>query len=155
MLLRSTDITTGGFINDRFVASENFGFGCSGGNETPNFEWQEIPRETKELAFTMFDPDAPTGCGFWHWIVVNIPAHSTNLDESTLKLSKEIRNDFGEYGYGGPCPPEGDLPHRYIFTLHALSTPIEASKDTPAAQIGFQLNFKSIEKSSILGIFGR
>ena len=155
MLLTSKDIISGEFISDRFIASESFGFGCSGNNETPIFAWEDIPASATELAFTMFDPDAPTGCGFWHWIVVNIPTGAMILSEETLKISKEVRNDFGQYGYGGPCPPEGDLPHRYIFSLHALSEKIEATKETPAAQIGFQLNFKTILKSSILGIYGR
>ena len=155
MLLTSKDIISCEFISDRFIASESFGFGCSGNNETPIFAWEDIPASATELAFTMFDPDAPTGCGFWHWLVVNIPTGAMTLSEETLKISKEVRNDFGQYGYGGPCPPEGDLPHRYIFSLYALSENIEATKETPAAQIGFQLNFKTILKSSILGIYGR
>ena len=97
MLLTSKDIISGEFISDRFIASESFGFGCSGKNEIPIFEWEDIPTSATELAFTVFDPDAPTGCGFWHWIVVNIPTYITTLGEDTLKISKEIRNDFGHF----------------------------------------------------------
>ena len=153
--LSSKDIITGGLIAEKFVAGEKFGFGCAGNNEIPIFWWRDVPADTKELAFTVFDPDAPTGCGFWHWIVINISPKATRLDAAPLQTAKQLRNDFGTYEYGGPCPPAGDLPHRYLFNLYALSDRIEATKDTPAAQIGFQLNFKTIAKASVLGLYAR
>tara|TARA_Y100000590_G_scaffold21391_1_gene24835 strand:- start:13324 stop:13791 length:468 start_codon:yes stop_codon:yes gene_type:complete len=155
MKIFSDDILPNMKINDKFIASKDFGFGCAGRNITPSFSLSDVPKEASELAFTVFDPDAPTGCGFWHWILVNIDKNISEINESVVRGSLQIRNDFGVYNYGGPCPPEGDKAHNYHFCLYALHTPIEASPNTPAAQIGFQLNFKTQAKASIIALYGR
>ena len=123
-----------------------------------------VPAGTKSFAVTCFDPDAPTGSGFWHWLVVNIPPGTTELaldagNPTAPKLpdgALQTRTDFGGPGYGGPCPPPGDHPHRYLFTVFAVSAdslPVKA--DTSAAIVGFQLNFNTLAKAAIMGLFKR
>ncbi len=113
---------------------------------------------------TCFDPDAPTGSGFWHWLVVNIPADVTELaldagDPASGKLPKgalQTRTDFGKRGYGGPWPPPNDHPHRYIFTVFAVSQEIlPVAADTSAAVVGFNLNFNTLAKPALMGLFKR
>jgi Raf kinase inhibitor-like YbhB/YbcL family protein len=161
LILTSPDITEGGTIAERHAFS---GFGCTGGNLSPALGWSGAPEGTKSFAITCYDPDAPTGSGWWHWTVFNIPIDESSLHEGASHPGKsglpagaiEGRTDFGVSGYGGPCPPEGDKPHRYIFTIYALkeeSLPLNA--DSPGAQVGYYLNFATIEKASLTGYYGR
>ena len=104
-------------------AQEYKGFGCNGDNLSPALEWKNVPAGTQSFAVTVYDPDAPTGSGWWHWIVYNIPATATGLPggavvkEALPAGAKQGRNDFGERNFGGACPPPGDKPHHYIFTV--------------------------------------
>jgi Raf kinase inhibitor-like YbhB/YbcL family protein len=160
----SASFQDGDYLGNDHVLSEAYGFGCSGGNKSPQLTWSAGPAGTKSFALTCFDPDAPTGSGFWHWLVVNIPPNVTSLalDAGNPAAGKlpagvlQTRTDFGAPGYGGPCPPEGDHPHRYLFTVHAVgldALPVEA--DTSAAVIGFYLNFNTLAKASIMGLYKR
>jgi hypothetical protein len=162
LILTSKSFQDGDYLDSDHILSEAFGFGCAGGNQSPQLSWSEVPEGTKSFAVTCFDPDAPTGSGFWHWVAVNIPANVSELaqgagsgggmPEGTL----QTRTDFGAPGYGGPCPPEGDHPHRYLFTLHAVgldALPVEA--DTSAAVVGFMLHFNTIEKAALMGLYKR
>ena len=125
----SNSFKDGDYLGADHVLSADFGFGCAGGNRSPHLAWSGAPAGTKSFAVTCFDPDAPTGSGFWHWLVVNIPANVTELalDAGSPKAPKlpggalQTRTDFGAPGYGGPCPPQGDHPHRYLFTVFAVS----------------------------------
>ena len=155
MILLSPDFKDGDFLDEKFSLSKDYGFGCSGRNIRPHLKWDNISEKVVELAITIFDPDAPTGCGFWHWIMVGIDRKYLETNDDCLSNSIQVQNDFGAYIYGGPCPPENDHPHRYYFTIYGLNSKIDAHKDTPAAQIGFQLHFKSIERASLLGLFKR
>jgi Raf kinase inhibitor-like YbhB/YbcL family protein len=119
---------------------------------------------TKSFAVTCLDPDAPTGSGFWHWLVVNIPPNVTELavDAGNPKAPQlprgalQTRTDFGTPGYGGPCPPAGDHPHRYLFTVFAVGTDgLPVTADTSAAVIGFQLHFNTLAKAAIMGLYRR
>jgi Raf kinase inhibitor-like YbhB/YbcL family protein len=164
MKLTSQSFRDGDHLGDAHILSKDFGFGCTGGNQSPQLSWSGAPAGTKSFAITCYDPDAPTGSGFWHWLVVNIPA---NVNEVTLdagnpsapKLpagSLQTRTDFGKPGYGGPCPPPNDHPHRYIFTLFAVSQetlPVVA--DTSAAIVGFNLNFNTLARATLMGLFKR
>jgi Raf kinase inhibitor-like YbhB/YbcL family protein len=104
------------------------GSGCDGGNRSPALSWNGAPDGTRGYAVTMFDPDAPTGHGWWHWLAYDLPARTTSLPENAGNASgtglpagaRQARNDFGSLGYGGACPPAGDNPHRYIITVYAL-----------------------------------
>lgn len=160
-ILRSPDIKSGSSISDEQVFN---GFGCQGGNISPALNWSGAPSGTKSYAVTVYDPDAPTGSGWWHWIVFNIPANvyglAKNAGNTQTNLlpagSIQSRTDFGKPGYGGPCPPAGDKPHRYIFTVYALKVdklPLEA--DVPAAMVGFYLHQNTIRKTDLKAQYGR
>ncbi len=128
--LSSPDLAKGKFDN-KFILN---GFGCTGGNVSPALEWKNLPAGTKSLSLQVHDPDAPTGSGFWHWAVYNMPADTKGLPQGAGNAPGTLPagafggstdfNDTGATGangnYGGPCPPAGDKPHRYVFTLYAL-----------------------------------
>lgn len=156
--VRSTDL--GGQATQRQVFN---GFGCSGGNISPQLSWENAPEGTKSFAVTMYDPDAPTGSGWWHWVVYNLPASTTSIptgagstDSEGIKGAIQAKTDFGATGYGGPCPPEGDGPHQYIITVHALGTErLDVPEDASPALIGFNLNANSLAKASLIFYYGR
>ena len=113
------------------------GWGCSGKNLSPALSWSDIPAGTKSFAVTMYDPDAPTGSGWWHWVMIDIPASTHSLalnvgEKGSKDLPKgaiQLRNDFGYNGFGGACPPPGAKPHNYQITVNALNV---AKLDIPA-----------------------
>lgn len=150
--LSSPDFKDGDTLNIKFANQK-----CGGENVAPKLQWSKAPEGTKYIAVTVYDPDAPTGSGWWHWLVVNLPADTTELNANNLPSSAlETRTDYNVGGYGGPCPPVGDKPHRYIFTVYALKDKIQTeTAEIPPAQIGFQINFTKIAESSITGYFGR
>lgn len=158
MQLSSPDLNKNGFT-DQFIYNQ---FGCQGKNLSPSIEWNNVPKEAKSLALTMYDPDAPTGSGWWHWTVVNIPVDTTALKQSAgnhidllPKGSQQVRNDFGTANYGGPCPPENSN-HRYQFTLYALDIDnINVDDKTTPALVGFIINSHQIAKASITFNYGR
>lgn len=140
------------------------GFGCSGKNQSPALKWTAGPKETKSYAITVYDPDAPTGSGWRHWVVYNIPANVTELaagvgDSTGRRLPSgaiQGRTDYGSHDFGGACPPQGDKPHRYIFTVHALKIEkIEVPADASAALIGFMINANSLGKASFTAKYSR
>lgn len=137
------------------------GFGCQGDNVSPALEWDGAPPETKSFAVTMFDPDAPTDHGWWHWAVVNIPADVTSLEEgasNNKKLPKEaieVMTDFKATGYGGPCPPKGDKPHRYIFTVYALRKELDVSPKSNGPAVEKKLEANSLARASFTVHYGR
>lgn len=158
----SPDIKPGGTIAEEQVFN---GFGCSGKNISPALKWSGAPKGTKSLALLVHDPDAPTGgAGWWHWLVIDIPAAATELKKDAGKAdgsnlpagAVQIATDFGTPGWGGPCPPPGDKPHRYNFTLHALKVEkLEVPKDAKASLVGFMVNANSIGKATLTGKYGR
>lgn len=159
MKLTSNNFKHGDYMSMEHILSAEYGFGCSGGNKSPHLKWEGAPAGTKSFALMCFDPDAPTGSGFWHWVIVNIPPSVTELavDAGNPKGGKlpagalQTRTDFGQPGYGGPCPPDG--PHRYQFTVFAVSKDsLPVTADTSAAVVGFQLNFNSLDKATLLGM---
>jgi Raf kinase inhibitor-like YbhB/YbcL family protein len=132
-------------------------FGCDGKNISPQISWKDAPKETKSFAFTIYDPDAPTGSGWWHWILVNIPLDYKELPtdfgaKNSFKIKDDvvqIRNDFGFYNFGGSCPPKGDRPHNYVFTIYALKTDkIDIDENSSAAFAGYFINQNAIAKAS-------
>ena len=143
-------------------AEEYRGFGCNGENLSPELHWSNAPKGTKSFAVTVFDPDAPTDHGWWHWIVVNIPASVTHLPQnaSAAKVlpesAVETKNDYGEAAFGGPCPPKGDKPHRYIFTVYALDTDhLPVTPDMNYAQVVPLIQKHTIAEASIMSLYGR
>lgn len=147
----------------KMVAEQVFnGFGCSGGNVSPALVWTNPPAGTKSFALTMYDPDAPTGSGWWHWTVFNIPATVTALPAGAGNPGGALpagagqgRTDFGAAGYGGPCPPPG-TPHRYIFTVFALKVEkLELDASASGAMVGFNLNANALGKATLTATYGR
>jgi len=159
--LTSPTIKPGSMLTEAQVFK---GFGCEGKNTSPALKWSGAPSGTKSYAVTVYDPDAPTGSGWWHWVVYNIPASTTELPEGAGASdgkglpagAVQGRTDFGSAGFGGACPPKGDKPHRYIFTVHALKTDkIEVPADASAALVGFMLNANRLAKASFEARYGR
>ena len=159
--LGSPDIKPGSSIDKKF---EFNGFGCSGENKSPALQWSGAPAGTKSFAVTMYDPDAPTGAGWWHWSVINIPADVTELkpDAGAVgganlpKGASHVRIDYGVAGWGGTCPPPGDKPHRYVFTVFALKTDkLEIPADATASLAGFMMNANALGKASFTAMYGR
>jgi len=163
LTLSSPDIKEGATI----AAEQVFkGFGCTGGNVSPALSWSGAPAATKSFAVTVYDPDAPTGSGWWHWVVFNIPPNVTSLPKNagdvhaklTPKGAIQSRTDFGGHGYGGPCPPPGDKPHRYQITVFAVDVdklPDAKTADVSAALVGFDLGFHTLAKATLTGTYGR
>lgn len=157
----SPDFKAGQKLDDKFVFS---GFGCTGGNVSPALLWKNAPAGTKSFAVTSYDPDAPTGSGFWHWVMFNIPATTTELAQNAGQPdgknlpqgAVQSRTDFGSPGYGGPCPPVGHGLHHYHFTVYALKVDkIDLPVDASAAMVGFMVNMNLIKKATVVGVYGR
>jgi Raf kinase inhibitor-like YbhB/YbcL family protein len=160
MTLTSPDIAPGATIAKEQVVNV---FGCSGGNTSPALSWSGAPQGTKSFALSVYDPDAPTGSGFWHWVVFNIPPDVTSLPKNAgdpkgaaaPKGAVQSRTDYGAPGYGGPCPPQGDPPHHYHFTIFAVDTPkLEGDESTTAAVVGFMLHFHTLANAELVGVYG-
>ncbi len=145
--LSSNDISDGGVLPDAQVQAK--------GNTSPHLKWSGAPEGTKSYAITCFDPDAPTGSGFWHWTVANIPSDVTELATGASSRGMPAgavqgRTDFGETGYGGAAPPPGHGPHRYIFTVFAVDTDrLDVTPDNSGAVFGFNLHFHSLARATI------
>jgi Raf kinase inhibitor-like YbhB/YbcL family protein len=141
------------------------GFGCSGDNISPALSWKNPPAGTKSFAVMVHDADAPTGgAGFWHWVVVNLPASATGLAQGAGAASsnalpesaRQINTDFGAPGWGGPCPPQGRAPHRYTFTVYALKVDkLDLPANATASLTGFMVNGNALGKASIEARYGR
>lgn len=140
------------------------GFGCRGANTSPALSWQGAPTGTQSYAITAYDPDAPTGSGWWHWVVYNIPGTTQSVSEgSGAANSQQLpagttqgKTDFGTAGYGGACPPAGDKAHRYIFTVHALKTVrLDLPPDASAAMIGFMIHMNKLDSTSLEVTYSR
>jgi len=158
--LTSPDITEGATLKTEQVFA---GFGCTGGNISPELHWSGAPAGTKSFALTAYDPDAPTGSGWWHWVVYDLPATATGLPKGVGTAQwtlpgggNQSRTDFGVTGYGGPCPPAGDKPHHYLFTLYALDVPtLGVDSNGSAALVGFNLHFHTLAKTTLTGLYSR
>ena len=159
--LSSPEIKANGMMPKSF---EFNGFGCSGENKSPTLKWSGAPKDAKSFAVTVYDPDAPTGLGWWHWVVINIPADVTELvagagtvNSATLpKGATQGRTDFGMAAWGGACPPQGDKPHHYIFTVYALKTDkLDVPADATAALTGYMIHANALGKASFTAKYGR
>ena len=159
--LTSSELKAGGMMPKSF---EFNGFGCAGDNKSPALKWSGAPAGTKSFAVTVYDPDAPTGSGWWHWVVVNIPASVTELASNAGAVgganlpagASNVKVDFGFAGWGGTCPPQGDKPHRYIFTVYALKTDkLDLPADATSALAGFMINANKLGKASFTSRYGR
>ena len=153
--LESDDIAEGEELATAFL------HGSAGGdNVSPHLRWSGAPAEAKGFVVTCFDPDAPTGSGFWHWLQLGFSASTTEIPHgagSTAALAADtfcVRNDFSEQGYGGAAPPPGDRTHRYIFAVHALDVEqLALDAAVSAAYVGFNLFFHTIARATLTATF--
>lgn len=156
--LSSTDIAEGQVLASAQVFQ---GFGCEGENVSPQLSWSDAPEGTKSFAISVYDPDAPTGSGWWHWHVVNIPADVMMLpagaggNEGMPEGAMQLRNDYGATGFGGACPPPGEV-HRYQFTVYALGTErLELPEGASNALAGFMTRANALASASITAVYTR
>lgn len=146
--LTSTGFADGGDLPDAQVYAK--------GNRSPQLSWSGAPEGTKSFAVTCYDPDAPTGSGFWHWTVANIPVDVTELAEGAAVPAGAVegRTDFGPPGFGGAAPPQGHGPHRYIFTVFAVDVHrLDVTPENSGAVFGFNLHFHTLARASITGVY--
>lgn len=151
-------VTSTTFPADGMIPAKVAFGGCGGQNVSPQLAWANAPEGTKSFALICFDPDAPTGSGFYHWVVANIPASVTSISENTLPPGAvEGSTDYGESKYGGPCPPTGDPPHRYHFTIYALDIPsIESAGPTmTGARLVFSMRGHLLAQGTLTGKYAR
>ena len=160
--LGSADLKSGAAMPQAFAFK---GFGCTGDNVSPALNWSNPPSDAKSFAVFVHDPDAKTGgAGFWHWVVTDIPASTSSLAQGAGQAdgarlptgARQIATDFGAPGWGGPCPPVGDKPHRYVFTIYALKTAkLELPPNPTASLAGFIVNMGAIASASFTATYGR
>ncbi|MBL7492608.1 YbhB/YbcL family Raf kinase inhibitor-like protein [Frankia sp. AgB1.9] len=137
-LASSPDVRDGGALPASHWAN---GFGCDAPNQPVRLTWTGAPAGTRGYAVTMFDPDAPTGSGFWHWLIWDIPATARQLGPTPPPGAVSGTDDAGVAGYLGPCPPAGDIAHRYQLTVYALDIPtLGLPGATPPAIVAFTLS---------------
>lgn len=156
-LLTSPEFKDGDKVDSSYQSDQD--------NQSPALTWQNPPSGTKSFAVLCHDPDAPTGgAGWWHWMVINLPSHVTDLKRNAgaedgkqlPAAARQLRNDKGTLGYSGFYPPAGDPPHRYIFTIYALNTDkIDVPEDATTSMTGFMVNAHTIAKASITVYYGR
>jgi len=159
----STDVAEGQQMPEAQVFD---GFGMSGQNISPQLSWSGFPADTKGFAVTCFDPDAPTGSGFWHLVLLDVPASVTELPAGAISGDLSglpagafcVRNDYGVKAFGGAAPPQGDPAHRYVFAVHALDVADLASQgvdsDVSPAVAGFNLRFHTIARGTLIPVYG-
>jgi Raf kinase inhibitor-like YbhB/YbcL family protein len=157
--VRSDDVADGQQMPENQAFDD---WGMTGGNISPSLSWSGFPAETKSFAVTCFDPDAPTGSGFWHWIVLDIPASVTELETNAAgtdgsglpKGAFHVRNDYGKKDFGGAAPPAGEPPHRYVFAVHALDVEsLGLNDEISPAVAGFNLRFHTIARGLIVPVY--
>jgi Raf kinase inhibitor-like YbhB/YbcL family protein len=132
-----------------------------GGNTSPQLSWSGAPEGTKSYTVTCYDPDAPTTSGFWHWVLVDVPADVTSLPAGIGSAGAElpggafhVRNDYGGQEFGGAAPPAGDHPHRYFFVVHAVTEEtLGVDASVSPAVVGFNLTFKTAARATLTGTY--
>ncbi|MGL4613127.1 MAG: YbhB/YbcL family Raf kinase inhibitor-like protein [Shewanella sp.] len=159
MTLTSQDMQEGGLLSHQLVFN---GFGCAGGNISPQLSWSGAPKGTKTYAITAYDPDAPSGSGWWHWAVYNLDAQQHSLDQGAgskpnalPKGAIALNNDFGTVDFGGACPPQGDGIHRYEFMVWALSDTLTLPENASPALLGFMLRSQALASAKLTAVYHR
>ena len=160
LVLSSPALVDGGGLDEAHVLD---GFGCAGENLSPALSWSGAPEGTRSYVVTVYDPDAPSGSGWWHRSVFDVPGDVESLPRGAgsgeIPLpdgAVQARNDFGTNAYGGACPPEGDAPHRYVFTVYAMAQDgLGLDAGASGAMVGFFVNTTSLVRASLEVRYGR
>jgi Raf kinase inhibitor-like YbhB/YbcL family protein len=153
-------VTSQSFRDGAAMATDFVFTGCGGKNQSPQLSWSGAPAGTKSFAITCFDPDAPTGSGYWHWLAFNIPASGTSIEagsgtDRSPGGGRSGYTDFSISSYGGPCPPQGEPPHHYVFTVYALDVAsLDADETTTGATLMFKMRGHVLARGSLTGLFG-
>jgi Raf kinase inhibitor-like YbhB/YbcL family protein len=165
LVAQKTFTLTSNDLGGSFTKANEFkGFGCNGDNASPQLSWANVPEGTKSFAITCYDPDAPTGAGWWHWVVFDIPANNLEMvakaGNPSLNLAPkgaiQSMTSFDATGFGGPCPPEGHGIHTYIFTVYALKTDkLGLDATTNPELVGYYLWANTLAKASIVTYYQR
>jgi Raf kinase inhibitor-like YbhB/YbcL family protein len=158
--LDSMDIREGEMMSDSHVLNAR---GCNGLNLSPDLHWSYAPARTGSFAVTLFDPDAKSGHGWWHWLLFDIPQTVNHLptgagdpERAFMPAIRHGMTDFGKPGYGGPCPPEGDPPHRYLFTVHALDVEkLGVAAGITAENLGLTIYAHALASATLTAAYGR
>ncbi|MEO3874534.1 YbhB/YbcL family Raf kinase inhibitor-like protein [Nonomuraea sp. B12E4] len=160
LVVESDDIQHEERLSERHVFND---WGMRGENLSPNLRWSSAPAETRGYAVTCYDPDAPTGSGFWHWVLFDLPASVTELPTAAGTApdfkglpegAVHARNDYGIKAYGGSAPPPGD-PHRYVFTVHALGVDkLGIDSDASPAVVGFNITANTLARGHVIAYYG-
>jgi Raf kinase inhibitor-like YbhB/YbcL family protein len=162
-VMTSFTLTSSDFSPGATIAPAQVHTDCKGSNVSPALKWSGAPEGTKSFALLVHDPDAPTGSGWWHWLVYNLPASTTSLPAGAGDPRKNLlpagavqgRTDFGSPGYGGPCPPPGS-PHHYHFRIYALKVAaLDLPADATAAFIAFNVHSQALGEAELTGLYGR
>ena len=155
----SSDVSDGAVLARPHVSGV---MGAGGEDRSPQLSWSGFPEATRTFAVTVFEPDAPTASGYWHWAVANIPASVTELpsgagDKDASGLPEgalQLRNDGGFAGYLGAAPPSGHGPHRYFVVVHAVDTEaLDITADTTPAVLGFNLFFHTLARATLVATY--
>ena len=158
--LKSTDVKPGGQLTEQQVFN---GFGCSGANLSPQLSWEGVPAGTKSFVVTVYDPDAPTGSGWWHWVLYDLPATVAELPRGVGSGKSPLpegavqgRTDFGAPGFGGACPPPGAKPHRYVFTIYAPKVDkLDVPADASPAMVSFMSRANALGAATFTAHYAR
>jgi Raf kinase inhibitor-like YbhB/YbcL family protein len=158
--LKSADVKPNKPLTEQQVFN---GFGCSGANVSPQLSWENAPKDAKSFVVTVYDPDAPTGSGWWHWVVYDIPGATKELAQGagsgTAALPEgavQGKTDFGAPGFGGACPPPGDKPHRYVFTVFALKVEkLGVAPDASPAMVGYMTRANALGSATFTATYAR
>jgi len=156
----SDDVRNAQAMDQRHIYDQ---WGVGGSNESPHLAWRGFPAGTKSFAVTCYDPDAPTACGFWHWLTSDIPVGTTTLARNSGARGGRLphgaiqyANDYAEACYGGPAPPPGDRPHRYYFVVHALDVDkLGLPAEARPAFVGFNLTMHALARAILVPVYGR
>jgi Raf kinase inhibitor-like YbhB/YbcL family protein len=154
--VRSDDVSHGETLARPHVSGV---FGAGGEDRSPQLSWSGAPQGTQSYAVTVYDPDAPTASGFWHWAAFNIPADVTQLPSGASRENMpdgavELKNDGGTVGYIGAAPPPGHGPHHYHVVVHAVDVPtLDVPADATPAFLGFNLFSHTLGRAMIVPVY--
>ncbi len=154
------DVTSDDIVGGTQLGLDFVHDSAGGLNRSPHLAWSDVPEGTQSFVVTCFDPDAPTPAGFWHWCAVDIPgdvgslARGAGASDDTLPGGFHVPTDMGVAAYGGAAPPQGDMPHRYFFVVHAVDVPhLDVDASVTPTVVSFHLAFHTLGRATVAPTF--